>query len=172
MNDTYILRPIVAEDIAYVHAGLGDPEVTRYYDVHFPTLEATKEQMEWFEKIAADGSGRWWAVVEASGRAFVGAGGYHGRDAVHRKAEIGFWLLREHWGKGIMAAAFPKLLRRGFEELDLHRIEGRVDANNEKCRHALRKTPLTYEGTLRASEYEEGKYIDIAMYAVLAHELD
>ncbi|WP_262482797.1 hypothetical protein [Aquimarina longa] len=38
----YILKEIEQSDINNIHKGLSNPEITKYYDVHFSTLEETK----------------------------------------------------------------------------------------------------------------------------------
>ena len=50
----------------------------------------------------------------------------------YSKAEIGFELLPEHQGKGIMQEALPKIIEYGFKNMKLRTIEGEVDPNNLK----------------------------------------
>ncbi|MEO1574307.1 MAG: GNAT family N-acetyltransferase, partial [Pseudomonadota bacterium] len=58
------LRPIRPDDLKIVHEGLSDREVTRYYDVHFDTLEEARTQMQWFSRNERNGTGRWWAICD------------------------------------------------------------------------------------------------------------
>ncbi len=44
----FVLKEIVQQDIHHVYRGLSNPKVTKHYAVHFPTLEASREQMEWY----------------------------------------------------------------------------------------------------------------------------
>jgi len=69
-------------------------EKYRYYDVHFPTLEATKEQMAWYETLKKEGTGLWWGIYDNTNEQFYGAGGYCALEKEHQKAEIGLWLLK------------------------------------------------------------------------------
>ena len=161
------LREITQEDIAHIHKGLSNPEVTRYYAVHFPTLEATQEQMDWYADLKKNETGIWWGVIDKESGAFCGAGGYNDLDKANRKAEIGFWLLPEYWGKGIMKEVMPTLFRQGFEVLNLHRIEGFVDSDNEKCKRALEKINFKYEGTMHDCEFKNGAFVSVDIYALL-----
>lgn len=162
----YIYRRFRTDDIDAVFAGLGNPKVTQYYGVHFDSLEATQEQMDWFAALESERKGQWFALETAEG-AFVGAGGYNDWDHAHHKAEIGFWLLPEYWGKGIMKLAFPALLEYGFNVMNLHRIEGYVDAGNTKCKRALQKTALRYEGTMLDCEQKDGAWVSVDIYATV-----
>jgi len=47
----FYLKEVESTDIENIHKGLSNPEITKYYDVHFPTLEATKEQMDWYSNL-------------------------------------------------------------------------------------------------------------------------
>lgn len=171
-TERFNLRPIVQEDIHFVHKGLSDPEITAYYGVHFDTLEETQGQMDWYAALVADGKGKWWAVVDKANGDTVGAGGYNDRDTTHKKAEIGFWLLKEYWGQGIMKEVMPALFQLGFDELELNRIEGFVVGGNDKCKRALAKTKFVHEGTLRQSEMHRGEIVDVDVFALLKSDFD
>lgn len=166
----YYLKELESSDIEYIYKGLSNPEITKYYDVHFPTLEATKVQMEWYRNLKKDGTGIWWGIYDQTDDQFCGAGGFNDIEKRHGKAEIGFWLLTEYWGKGLLKEVMPKLFEIGFSKLNLNRIEGFVLADNEKCKNALKKINFTYEGTMRESEIKNGKKIDIAIYAILKRD--
>jgi len=168
--DEFVLREIEASDIQNIHKGLSDPEVTRYYDVHFPTLEDTKVQMEWYEDLRKNGKGLWWGIYGKNGDHFYGAGGFNALDKVHKKAEIGLWLLKEYWGQGILKKVMPEIFKYGFTKLDLNRIEGYVFSGNTKCKAALEKINFTYEGTMRECEFKKGKVISVDIYSILKKE--
>jgi len=169
-TQNYILKEIVSSDIENIHKGLSDPEITKYYDVHFPTLEATKEQMQWYADLKKNGTGAWWGIYDKNNNHFVGAGGFNGLDKNHKKAEIGFWLLKEFWGNGIMKEVMPALFNYGFTHLDLNRIEGFVIHQNDKCKRGLEKINFTFEGTMRESEMKNGELISVDVYSILKSE--
>jgi len=166
----YRLREIVPTDINNIHKGLSNPEITKYYDVHFPTLEDTKEQMEWYANLKKNSTGVWWAVIDKNSGEFLGAGGYNDLSKEHAKAEIGFWLLQEAWGKGIMKEVMPKLFELGFDELGLNRIEGYVFSENSKCKKAIEKINFKHEGTMKECEKKHGEFKSVDIYAILKSE--
>lgn len=171
-TSSYYLRAIEAADIAHIHRGLSDPAVTQYYDVHFATLAATQEQMEWYDQLQTEGTGIWWGIYGLEDHQFRGAGGFNGLEKEHQKAEVGLWLLQEFWGQGILKEVMPKIFEYGFETLNLHRIEGQVLSDNHKCRRALEKVNFTYEGTMRECEVKNGQLVSIAVYSILKEEWD
>ncbi len=166
----YYLKEIEASDIKSIHRGLSNPNITKYYDVHYETLEDTKGQMEWYADLKKNGTGIWWGVFDKTTDAFCGAGGYNDLDKKDRRAEIGFWLLQEYWGKGIMKEVFPKFCELGFTLLNLNRIEGYVVSENTKCKSAIEKINFTYEGTLREFEIKDGEKTSLDVYSILKSE--
>lgn len=162
----FLLRRITNEDINHIYQGLSHPEVIRYYGISFDSLEATKEQMDWFVKQEESGAGIWWAICSPDMLTFYGAGGLNDILPDHRKGEVGFWLLPEYWGKGIMQETMPEILKYGFEQLNLHRIEGFVENENLNCKKALEKLQFRYEGTMKECEFKDGRFISLDIYAV------
>ena len=102
-----LLRKFIASDLENVYKGLSDPEIIKYYGVSYKTLEDTEAQMQFFVDLEKEGTGIWWAVCSLDNKTFYGAGGLNSLNKVHKKAEIGFWLLTEFWGQGIMKEVLP-----------------------------------------------------------------
>ncbi len=169
-TERFVLKEIEDSDIENIHKGLSNPIITQFYDVHFPTLEATQEQMDWYSALKKEGTGIWWGIYTQEGNQFCGAIGYNALDKQHKKAEIGMWLLQEYWGQGILKEVMPIAFNYGFTTLGLNRIEGFVIHDNAKCKRALEKVNFSYEGTMRDAEVKNGKVISIDIYSILKHE--
>lgn len=163
-----MLRQFTEGDLEHVFKGLSHPDIIRYYGVSYDSLEATKEQMAWFAGLEQTGTGIWWAVCSADNTTFYGAGGLNDLKQQHRKAEIGFWLFPEFWGKGIMTEAMPLICNYGFNMLGLHRIEGLVETGNTNCKKAMAKLDFVHEGTMKDCEIKNGKFISLDIYAKLS----
>jgi ribosomal-protein-alanine N-acetyltransferase len=162
-----LLRQFVESDIENVFKGLSHPLIIKHYGISFDTLESTKEQMAWFSDLEKSGTGMWFAVCSLDNKNFFGAGGLNGISKEHKKAEIGFWLLPDYWGKGIMKEAMQQICDFGFNKLGLHRIEGFVEAENINCKNAMAKLDFQSEGTMRDCEIKNGKFISLDIYAKL-----
>lgn len=121
--------------------------------------------MKFFRDLEKNNTGIWWAVCSIDNHEFYGAGGLNSLSKQHKKAEIGFWLLTEHWGKGIMKEALPLIWNYGFDTLELHRIEGIVESENLVCKKAIEKLGFEYEGTMKECEFKNGRFISLDMYA-------
>ena len=165
-----LLRPIVATDIDNIFKGLSHPDIIKHYGVNFQTLEATKEQMTFYADLQKDGTGFWFAVCSPDNKTFYGAGGLNSLSKEHKKAEIGFWLLTDFWGQGIMTEAMPLICDYGFDKLGLHRIEGFVESDNTNCKRAMSKLDFQYEGTMTDCEIKNGKFINLDIYAKIKND--
>jgi ribosomal-protein-alanine N-acetyltransferase len=162
-TEKILLRDIEDSDIDTVFRGLSNPDVIKYYGVSFDSLEETKEQMKWF----ADTKQKWFAICSVDNNVFYGAGGLNDISKKHKKAEIGFWLLPEYWGKGIMKKVVPVICDYGFDKLELHRIEGFVDSENKNCKRAMSALDFELEGTMRDCEIKNNKFVSIEVYSTI-----
>ena len=170
-TERLLLRQFADSDLENVFKGLSHPEVIKYYGVSFQTLEATKEQMLFFADLEKNETGIWFAICSADNATFYGAGGLNNLSKEHKKAEIGFWLIPNFWGHGIMKEAMPLICNYGFENLDLNRIEGFVESENTNCKNAMAKLDFQYEGTMKDCEFKNDKFISLDIYAKVKDNL-
>jgi len=164
-SERVYLRQFRDSDIENVYKGLSHPEVIKYYGISFDCLEATKEQMTWFSDLEKNGTGIWWAVCSKADDKFLGAGGLNDLSKDNKKAEIGFWLLPESWGKGFMTETMPLIFNYAFNDMGLHRIEGFVETENYNCKKALAKLDFKLEGTMQDCEIKNGEFISLDIYS-------
>ena len=76
----------------------------------------------------------------------VGSIGLHHNDlaAKEDEAELGYWLGKPYWGRGIVPEAARELLRYAFEDLKLERIWCGYYDGNEKSRRVQEKLGFSY----------------------------
>jgi ribosomal-protein-alanine N-acetyltransferase len=140
-----LLRQFNERDLENVFLGLSDSQVTKYYGVHFNTLEETKKQIEWFDELEKNETGIWWAVCSLDNSIFYGAVGlYYLKRELH-KAEIGFWLIPEYWSAGIISESVLLAVEYGFKKMHLKRIEAEVETENILSIRVLKKLQFVYE---------------------------
>lgn len=104
------------------------------------------------------------------GELLVGMISLHNIDYLNQKAYIGYWLDEDNEGRGIITDSVRCLIEYGFTELELNRIEIRAGVHNEKSRAVPERLGFKPEGTLRAAEYVNGEFIDMAVYGLLKDE--
>jgi len=164
----YTLQRITADDKVHIHRGLSHPEVIKHYAVSFLTLEATQEQMDWYAELERTGKGQWWSIRQEE--TFLGAIGINNIHRAHRRCELGFWLLPEHWRKGIISEALPLVIDHCFNTLALHRIMAEVETGNPASAKALLRAGFVHEGTLHECEWKDGLPLSLDVFASLNKE--
>ncbi len=169
-TERLLLRKMRPDDAEAMFAYASNPEVTRY--VLWETHGSMKESED-FLRSASEGYergdfGGWGVVLKASG-AFVGTCGMEPAPE-HSRAELGYVLAREHWGRGLMPEAVRRVIRFCFERMGLNRVEARCIAENTPSARVMEKAGMSYEGTLREREYIKGAHRDMKMYSILRRE--
>jgi ribosomal-protein-serine acetyltransferase len=106
------------------------------------------------------------AIVRES--RIVGVIGYLGVDWENRSTAIGYWLAAAEQGRGTMTEATRALLDHAFSAWALYRVEIRVGTGNERSRGIPRRLGFSEEGTLRQAERVGDRYVDLAVYSLLA----
>lgn len=101
---------------------------------------------------------------------WVGSMGFHDIDMTHEKAAIGYWLDLDYQGKGIMTECVKAIIKYGFEELKLNRIEIECEANNSRSKAIPEKLGFTLEGKIRANHKINGTYQDDLLFSLLRNE--
>jgi len=62
------------------------------------------------------------------------------------ECELGYWLGKPYWGKGIIPEAAKELLRRAFEDLGKEKVWCGYYEGNEKSKRVQEKLGFTYYG--------------------------
>jgi ribosomal-protein-alanine N-acetyltransferase len=165
-----LLRQFTESDLENVYLGLSNPEVIKYYGVHFKTLEETRKQIEWFAELEKGETGIWWAVCSPDNSIFYGSVGLYYLNNELKKAELGFWLMPEFWGKGINTESVQLAIEYGFNKMHLKRIEAEVETENGMSKRVLKKLQFVHEGTKKDCEIKNGNYVSLEVYALVVIE--
>lgn len=88
-------------------------------------------------------------------------------DVGFRSAEIGYWLGRTYWGRGIATEALIAVTEHAFANYDICRLFAHVFEWNPKSMRVLEKAGYRCEGRLRKSVTKDGETIDQLMYALI-----
>jgi [ribosomal protein S5]-alanine N-acetyltransferase len=162
-----LLAQFREEDLDFVFEALSHPEVIRHYGVHYSSLEATKAQMDYFQNLFTEKTGIWWKIMDKEKGKPLGGIGMNNYQRQHNRAEIGYWLLPENWGKGIISEALEVMIDYLFREWKIHRIEAIVEEGNRSSSRVVERAGFVYEGTLRDCEIKNGRYISLLIFSLL-----
>jgi hypothetical protein len=108
--------------------------------------------------------------IRLNGGGLIGVCGVHRLDYSSMKGEIGYWLGREHWGKGYAREALTLLLGFCFNGLRLNRVTATAFSFNERSIRLLNALNFVKEGTLRQNTLYGDAFIDDIVFGILADE--
>ena len=91
---------------------------------------------------------------------------------IHQKdAELGYFLVRDVYSKGIMTEAVKQILELSFMKLDLVRISAYTFAENIASQRVLEKNNFIYEGKLKNAIFKNGQIHDELLFGKLKENL-
>ncbi|NLG24965.1 MAG: GNAT family N-acetyltransferase [Clostridiales bacterium] len=162
------LRRLSLRDANDLFSYCRDPEVARHvlWEAHRTPADSRAYVKYMLRKYRAGEPASWGIELKESGR-IVGTIGYMWHQAENRSAEVGYSLAREHWNKGLMTEALAAVIAYSFESLGLNRVEAQHEMSNPASGSVMRKVGMVQEGLLRERLYNKGRYVDVALYAIL-----
>jgi RimJ/RimL family protein N-acetyltransferase len=163
------LRPLEpAQDNHLYSTWMNDEEIRRYFSI-YPTSDARgKERLE---QLYKDGKHIIFGVALNSDNRLVGLVGLKDINYINQSAEF-YVIIGDHalWGKGYGTEATKLMIRYGFMELNLNRIQTQDMEENIAGWRADEKAGFKWEGTLREAILRSGKYNDVRVYSLLRSE--
>lgn len=85
----------------------------------------------------------------------------------HKKAELGYWIGEEFWGKGYGTEAAVAVVKFGFDVLKLNKIQARHSAENPGSGKIMLKLGMEKEGYLKEDMFRFEKVSDTVVYGLL-----
>ena len=168
-----IMRGMKVSDTEDMYAYACREDVTRYltWEPH-PDMKHTKEYLTYIGQRYRTGDFYDWAVVCKADNHMIGTCGFTKFDFASDSAEIGYVINPDYHGKGYGTEAVEAVLRFGFEELHLHRMEARFIKENTPSLRLMERVGMTLEGYARESLFLKGKYQTIGYCSILKSEYE
>lgn len=169
-TDRLVVREMEAADRAALLEFVAEPEQLRWMSIGFPDAASVDAFMAEAERRGPDAERQDWhlAAVMADGGEFVGCVDLMREPGHPYAAELGYFLLRRHWGRGYAQEACRALLDFGFDGLGLHRIWGKCHVQNLASAGVMAGIGMRREGTLREHLWQRDHYRSSHLYALLA----
>lgn len=165
------LRWIQARDLEDLYAVFSDPEVMRFWShAAWPSRDEAAIYLEAIERGFEQGDLFQWGIALRGDDRVVGTATLYGVDHVQGRAELGFALAREHWGRRYAREALTLVLEHAFGTLGLRRIEADVDPRNQGSLRTLEALGFRREGYLRQRWQVAGERQDSVLLGLLDSE--
>jgi len=172
-TDRLILRRMTMQDARDVFEYSRDPDVARHvlWSAQKELSEAKEYCRYMMKRYRNDEPSSWGIIDKATGR-LVGTIGFMAYSEENNSAEVGYSLAKWLWNGGYMTEALARVIEYAFEAMDLNRIEAQHELQNPSSGRVMEKCGMRKEGVLRQRLYNKGKYVDVALYAILKEDYD
>jgi len=111
-----------------------------------------------------------WDVILKDTKKVVGNCGFHNWLAEHERAEMAYFLHEADRGKGLMGEAINCILKYGFDEMKLNRIEAFIGPHNSPSKSVVLSCGFKLEGCLREHFKFQDEIYDSEVYGLLKSE--
>lgn len=158
------LRPLVFSDATSLAHHANDREVWLNLRDRFPHPYTVADAEQYIASVAAQPVQTSFGII-IEGEAAGSVGLMLGDDIERGSAEIGYWLGRRYWGRGIMSEVVRAVTSYAFTNLGLIRIFAVPFATNSASVRVLEKAGYFCEGRMHRSAIKAGVVLDQFLYA-------
>lgn len=166
-----IVRPVEEADLQALLQVNGDDEATRF--LPYASWRSLADGRAWFERMSilgARGESIQYVVTDRTTGLAIGTCLLFRYEESSARAELGYVLGRNYWGRGIMREALIALITCAFGPYGIRRLEAEVDPLNLASSLLLAGLGFTREGLLRKRWIDKGVAHDTIIYGLLSDE--
>lgn len=171
-SERLLLRQMSPDDFNEVFEIRSNPVLMKY--IPRPMLKKKEEALELISTInnkIIENEGINWAITLKPNNKLLGYIGHYKIKWDHFRSEIGYMILPEAQGKGIVSEAIAMIVQYGFHEMGMHSIEAIIDPENTASAKVLEKNGFKKEAHFREDCFFEGKFYDSVIYSILKSDL-
>jgi RimJ/RimL family protein N-acetyltransferase len=170
VSDDIILSQINKHDKPFLVKYLNDMDIYKF-TLNIPYPYSSKDADWWIKNVNERkkevGKLTNFAIRDKNLN-LMGGIGFHLKYGINsQKDEIGYWLAKKFWNKGIMSKVVKKICEIGFNENNLIRIEATVFEKNTASAIVLEKNGFIKEGILRKYIVKDGNVFDAVLYSLI-----
>lgn len=151
-------------DVDSVAALANEWDIAKNLRDAFPHPYTRADAESWIAK-ATSGDVPQAFAIEVDGAAVGGIGFKMQTDIERCSAELGYWLGKPYWGRGLVTAAVRSMTKYAFEHLGLLRVYALPFTHNPASARVLEKAGFVKEGELRYAAIKAGQPVHMIMFA-------
>lgn len=164
-----LLRPLRGDDAPGMYAIYSDPPTMKYWSARpIAELEDAGRMVADDLQLQQGGSAAFWAIVLPKTGRVIGKFSLFYIDRHNRRAEVGYVINRQFWGRGYGTEVLGAMLETAFDRFELHRLEADIDPDNVASLALLRKYGFREEGRMRERWRLGDEWRDSIIMALLA----
>ncbi|MCE3229074.1 MAG: family N-acetyltransferase [Bacteroidetes bacterium] len=172
-TERLVLRKVTKKDVNEMFILRSDERMMTY--VGRPRCKNNGEALEFIKKILGEQKKEQsinWAITLKGDPLLKGNICLWRINKDHYRAEIGYALHPDLWGKGIMLEAVKAVVGYGFNSMNLHSIEGHTKPDNVASVNVLTRAGFKKEAYFRENFFFDGKFSDTFVFSLLASDFN
>ena len=167
-TERLFLRRVDSNDLKEIFALRSNPETMKY--IPRPLVKTDEDALEHIAMIDTKietNEGINWAITLKDNPKLIGVIGHYRIKPENYRAELGYMLLPEYHGQGIVSEAVKEAVKYGFQVMKLNSLEAIIDPDNHASAKVLEKNGFIKEAHLKEYEFYEGRFLDTVIYSIL-----
>lgn len=171
-GEALFMRPLETRDAADILALARAKEIADNTFVPSPyPPEAADEFVRTRRELWSKDEAYVFGIIEKRSDCFAGCMGLHPIQD-HFRAEVGYWIGKPFWGRGLATTALRLLIEFGFETLKFNRIEAGHFASNTASGRVMQKANMRFEAVRRQAFWHRDRFKDAHWYAILREDYE
>ena len=163
-----ILRKIDEPTLQYIYQDYSIDEQMKFLGLS--SIEALQNEKSKFDKGLSTFNKHflYFQLLDKISKKIIGWCGYHTWYIEHQRAEIGYGLFDDDFkNKGLMSEAMEVVLKYGFTQMDLNRVEAFIGPENVPSLKLVQKFGFVKEGQLRQHYFKNDRMEDSVVFGLL-----
>ena len=169
------IRELTFADIDNVHKLHSLPETDEFNTLGIPENIQTTENIlnEWLKTQQQEPRNSYiFSIKKNDTNEFIGLIAINLGKINYKTAEVWFKIHKDYWRKGYTSEALTRILKYGFIDLKLHRIEAGCAVENSASSKTLEKVGFQREGMKRKNLPIRGVWKDTYFYGILEEDFN
>ncbi|MCP4458774.1 MAG: GNAT family N-acetyltransferase [Cytophagales bacterium] len=165
-----LLTEVTMDDLENIHLLHSSPEVDEFNTLGIPKdLDETRKVLDPIvnAQTATPQVSYTFSISIMDSKEFIGLAALNLSSSKYKSAEIYYKLSPPYWNNGYATEVSKALIKSGFEDFKLHRIEAGAATENLKSLRVLEKSGMKREGHKRKVLPIRGSWIDNYEYAIV-----
>lgn len=166
-TDRLLLRAFALTDASRVQELAGDIEVART-TLSIPHPYTLEDAKSWLGSITSSDNERRgypFALVSKDSSQLIGCMSINVARP-HQRGELAYWIGKPYWRQGYASEAAKRLVRYGFEDLNLNKIWAVAMSKNQASWSVMKKLGMNYEGEQKQHILKWDQFEDVVYYGM------
>jgi len=161
------LRKIKSEDLNEFFILKSDERLVRCYNAKAKTYEEARLKLQQLNDDIMKNESITWGITLENEKELIGSICFWNISEENSKAEIGYELMFNWQGRGIMKAAIKSVIEYGFKVMKLQLIEAFPNTNNSKSVKLLEKSNFKKKLNFYKTDSSNGIILERVIYSLI-----